>query len=349
MVNLTSPVSVTLEVTKKCTQNCFFCEPKLAGHRDVESSRGDFTEDEILRILRKLRDSKVLELLISGGEPLMREDLPKIVSTSVEYGLYPSVVTNGLFATKGMSRALREAGLKSIQVSMEGPEKIHDEITSVLGSYRSSLQGIRNLSEELDVVVSSVVTKMNYRYLPEMLEEIGREGIVKGYRTLKLMPLNRESLSQIVPPSELEVINKEIVNVAEKYGIEIIDLSSGLKKGEKQAEYSQAICSAGKTKFDILYDGSVVPCKSLKGFDFVVGNILEDEIEDMWNHPIMKEFRDLTTEKYSGMCGKCDDKWSCYSCRAIAYNLTNSIYGDDVSCFDVLKGFERKEIPTFGD
>lgn len=154
------------------------------------------------------------------------------------------------------------------------------------------------------------------------------------------MPLSIENLEQVVEPAKIRVLNEKIKEIVTKFGIDVMDLYSGLEKCEKPTKYSQTMCRAGKTDFSILSDGSVIPCKTLKGREFVVGNILEHDMEFLWNHPIMKMFRELDPDKYQSECGKCFSKWNCYSCRAIAYNLTGNLYGDDLTCFDLLKQFK---------
>jgi len=337
MVELSSPISVTFEVTPKCGLDCFFCSQRLTGHTGPEYLKNMLTTEEILRTVDKLGDANLLDILITGGEPLSRKDLPLVIRRCKGYGIYTEVVTNAHHASEKMSYDLADAGLEWIQVSLEGTEEIHDRITNRPGSYRRTMEGIRNLKGHMDVVLSSVVTMQNYRALPQLLEMIGQEELITSYRTLRLMPLSREILSQVVPPKDIKEINKEIIRIGEKYNIELMDLYCGLEKTKRQTLHSQNVCRAGKTEFSILSDGTVVPCIGFRGKELAFGNILEDEIEDLWNHPIMKEFRELRPNKYDGECGRCSSKDTCYSCRAIAYNLTGSIYGDDVSCYDLLE------------
>lgn len=338
MINLKGPYHVDFEVTSKCNLRCDFCSSIQTGHMKPQTA--DLNTDEILHVIDKLAENEVLSIFITGGEPLIREDIPQILEKCYKRDISPELVTNAQLADKNMSSRLKDAGLNGAQVSLEGPESIHDSITNLPGSYKKTIEGIKNLREEgVNIVLSSVITKENYMAIPRFFEEMCEKNLVDSYRTLRFMALSRDAFRLIVPPTEIKKMNVGIKRIATRYNVKLWDLYSGLEKGEKHIPYPQAMCKAGKTKFDILSDGSVVPCKGFKGGDFVVGNILEDDIESLWNHPIMNEFRELTPEKYTGECGNCPSKWSCYSCRAIAYNLTGDLYGDDISCFDLLKDY----------
>lgn len=345
MINLKGPYHVDFEVTSKCNLRCNFCSSIQTGH--MEPQTADLNTDETLHIIDKLAENEVLSIFITGGEPLIRGDLPQILKRCYERSTSPELVTNAQFADKNMSPRLKDAGLSGVQVSLQGPESIHNSITNVPESYEKTIDGIKNLREEgMNIVLSSVITKENYMVIPHLFEEMCEKNLLDSYRTLRLMPLSRDILKLVAPPTEVKKMNVEIKRIAKTYDVKLWDLYSGLEKGEKHIPYSQAMCKAGKTKFDILSDGSVVPCMVFKGRDFVVGNILEDDIEDLWNHPIMKELRELNPDKYTGKCGECKGKWNCYSCRAVAYNLTGDLYGDDVSCFDLLKEFQQRDIQT---
>ena len=74
-----------------------------------------------------------------------------------------------------------------------------------------------------------------------------------------------------------------------------------------------------------------------------IGNILESSVTELWNHPKMVMLRKLTPADYTGICGQCERKWTCYSARCIAYNLTGDLYGDDLSCYIVRDELEVKK------
>lgn len=338
MIKLSAPLNVTFDVVAECEQNCFFCSQKSSGHAGKEYIENTLNTEEILQVIDRLGDAGIMEIMVTGGEPLLRDDLPLVIKKCKDYNINTEVVTNGLPATKEMSERLYDAGLEWLQVSLQGPEDLHDEIVGLHGAYRRTLRGMKNLKEAgLSIVLSSVVTRRNHGRLPELLEDIGKEALITSYRTLRLMPYSKAVILETVSPSDVKELNQKIVEIAGRHGFEVLDLYAGLEKCAKPAAYAQTMCRAGKTQFGILADGTVTPCMSLKGRNFAIGNILIDSIETLWNHPTMDVFRELTPDKYDGACGQCQNKWGCYSCRAVSYNLTGTLYGDDIGCFDLLK------------
>lgn len=134
MLDLTSPISVTLETTARCNIDCFFCEPKLAEHRGPEYVAKEMFTDKIFKIIDKLADANVLELNITGGEPTLRKDLTSIIERCFDYDIYPELVTNGVNVDEELARGLHKSGLEWLQVSLQGPPQIHDEIVRTPGS-----------------------------------------------------------------------------------------------------------------------------------------------------------------------------------------------------------------------
>jgi radical SAM protein with 4Fe4S-binding SPASM domain len=107
-------------------------------------------------------------------------------------------------------------------------------------------------------------------------------------------------------------------------------------------------CSAGKVTMGILSNGDCVPCLEIKNPKMICGNILHEPLAAIWSSKPMSLVRRTTPAKYNGKCGKCELKWTCYSARCIAYNLTGDILGDDVSCYRILGKMTKNEL-TCGD
>jgi radical SAM protein with 4Fe4S-binding SPASM domain len=92
-------------------------------------------------------------------------------------------------------------------------------------------------------------------------------------------------------------------------------------------------CSAGKTSMGILSNGDCVPCLELRGEEFLCGNLLKDSLQDVWSAAPMRRLRGAGPAGYTGDCSRCGLRWTCYSARCVAYHLTGSLLGDDVSCY----------------
>ncbi len=133
----------------------------------------------------------------------------------------------------------------------------------------------------------------------------------------------------------------EIENIAREKSINLLasfcpGLSDSLHPIYEDVHPMALMCPAGKTEFAILPNGDVYPCMNLKDDPAMhVGNILKHEVTELWNHPIMLKLREITPDMYTGECGDCNKKYTCYSARCVANNLTGDLYGDDISCYKI--------------
>src|SRR5689334_13166160 len=107
------PLWLLLELTYRCPLHCAFCYNPL----DFANSTSELTTDEWLKVLREARQLGAVQLGLSGGEPLTRDDLEIIVAEAHHLGFYTNLVTSGIGLTESRINALKTAGLDHIQLS----------------------------------------------------------------------------------------------------------------------------------------------------------------------------------------------------------------------------------------
>jgi radical SAM protein with 4Fe4S-binding SPASM domain len=336
MIELKAPFMVDFEVTNACPYRCPFCEANLGQIDPVP----ELSTDKCFSVLDAIAEAGVFGVFLTGGEPFVRSDLPTLIKHCFEVGLEPTVSTNGMYLSDKNIEAVMNAGLTYLQVSIHGYGDIHDSLVRVRGAYSYVLHNLEKaIQAKLDVEVACVGLEKNFSTIPALLYDLSSVG-VKRFRILRLLASHSAHiLSQI--PSRQTIMNymPEIEKVARECGISLTaSFCPGLNPGAGviyQDIHPMAItCSAGKTECAILPNGDVYPCVNLKDSPAMrVGNILQTPLKDLWNHPIMVELRRLTPDDYTGICGKCEMKYACYSARCVAFNLTGSIYGDDLSCY----------------
>ncbi|MCX6802527.1 MAG: radical SAM protein [Candidatus Diapherotrites archaeon] len=149
----------------KCNNNCLCCpaaDKKFLGDQDLASIKQEIT-------LGFNEGSR--EVVLTGGEPTVRNDLLEIVEFCKSTGFeFIQLQTNGrMFSYEGFCKKLIEAGVNEFGPSLHGPNaKIHDYFTQSPGAFDQVVQGIKNLKElNQRVIINSVITKFNYRLLPE--------------------------------------------------------------------------------------------------------------------------------------------------------------------------------------
>ena len=166
---------VDVKVGFSCNNNCRFCV--IADKR----RRGDRTTAEIADELEKARREGCIDAVFTGGEVTIRKDLFELVATARRLGFSNiQIQTNGrMLSYRPFCEKLVEAGATEFSPALHGhtPE-IHDALTQSPGSFRQTLQGITNLSEMGQRIISnSVITVPNHRFLPELAQLLMDSGV----------------------------------------------------------------------------------------------------------------------------------------------------------------------------
>jgi len=155
-----------LKVGFQCNNRCLFC---VQGNKRYSApNKSDQEVKEILKRMKKNHDS----LVFTGGEPTVRKELVGWVRYAKKLGYQTiQIQSNGrMFSYKDYCRALIKAGANEFSPAIHGASaKIHDSQTQAPGSFNQTVQGIKNL-RELDqyIITNSVITRMNYKDLPNL-------------------------------------------------------------------------------------------------------------------------------------------------------------------------------------
>lgn len=335
---------VQLHLTERCNLRCSHCYQ--TGDRSDELSLTEIKGllAEISDMLAAWSDAYQLDftssLNVTGGEPLLRRDLFAILAEmrKREYPVY--LLTNGTLLDRDKAARLAALAVEGVQVSIEGPEDIHDSIRGK-GSFAASCRGISHLVEAgLEVTLNATLSEINVDKFAEMIA-IGRQ-----------LGVQRLGFSRLVPSgSGLELADRLLTadRVGKMYG-EIFSLESGpltivtgdpvasqLLAGSAEDDLGDVAtggCAAGISGLTILPDGTVVPCRRLP---VPIGNVRQDSLREIWaGSEVLENLRDRS--QYKGRCGACPRWAHCRGCRAIAYSYSQNrgradILADDPQCF----------------
>ena len=125
------PYALLAEITYRCPLHCPYCSNPVnlqagapatlsaTGSQDVPQKNGELTTEEWSRVIREAAALGVLQIGFSGGEPLARRDLVQLIRAAREAKLYTNLITSGIGLDDDRLRALRDAGLDSIQLSFQ--------------------------------------------------------------------------------------------------------------------------------------------------------------------------------------------------------------------------------------
>ncbi len=163
---------VVWNVTRRCNLRCVHC---YAQAKDV-SFENELSTQEGKKLLDDLSEFKVPVVLFSGGEPLVRKDLPELAEYAVQKGMRAVISTNGTMITPNMARILKEIGLSYVGISIDGMEEINDRFRGVKNAFKSAVNGIRNCQDAgIKVGLRFTINKFNVDEIPsifDMLEEM---------------------------------------------------------------------------------------------------------------------------------------------------------------------------------
>jgi len=163
---------VVWNVTRQCNLKCLHCyaHARATGGEDELSTR----EGKLL--IDDLAQFGVPVLLFSGGEPMVRKDLPELAAYAVEKGMRAVISTNGTLIDPEAARVLKEVGLSYVGISLDGMEDINDRFRGVKGAFGSALEGIKNCQAAgIKVGLRFTINKFNVTEIPSifnLLEEM---------------------------------------------------------------------------------------------------------------------------------------------------------------------------------
>jgi radical SAM protein with 4Fe4S-binding SPASM domain len=267
---------------------------------------------------------------ITGGEPFLRRDLFEILREVKEKEFEIYLLTNGTLVDRARARKLAELGVNGVQVSLEGPEEVHDAIRGK-GSYDAAIAGVERLVDAgLDVTLNVTLSDLNADEVRKVVSFGSHAGVRQvGFSRLVPDGKGRALLSRMLSPERLRelygsLFSLELASLAIVTGDPVAAQMRITAKGDA-GDTAISGCSAGVAGLTILPNGNVTPCRRLP---LSLGNVRKDSLRELWaTSPILEALRDRS--RYKGRCGACERWARCRGCRAIAYAWSRSRGEDD--------------------
>jgi radical SAM protein with 4Fe4S-binding SPASM domain len=320
---------IAWEVTAACNLSCEYCRASASASPD----EGELSTVEALAFIDQVAPLKPM-IILSGGEPLLRPDVFDLAEYARDRGIRVSLATNGTHLSPEMVRRIKQAGIKRISISLDGPgPEVHDAARGS-GSFDLAMRGIRNLRGEVDFQINMTITKGNLDQVGATMDLAERLGAV-AFHLFFLVPTGRGSEEELVTPEEQDEIlrwvaqeckNRKIevkVTCAPQYGRVVREV---LTESERKGMMGSA-CLAGTSFVFVSRTGDVCPCGYLP---VVAGNVRMESFPEIWeNSPV---FLDLRKRELGGRCGRCDYRKVCGGCRARAYAKTGDYLESDPLC-----------------
>ncbi|MGQ9629027.1 MAG: putative heme d1 biosynthesis radical SAM protein NirJ2 [bacterium] len=314
---------ISWNVTKQCNLQCKHCY-RDAGARDSD----ELTTEEGKALLSEIAGAGFKIIVLSGGEPLMREDILDLISHASGVGLRPVLGSNGELITPDMARRLKAAGAMRIGISLDSTDpRKHDEFRASPGSFERAIRGMRSCREAgLQFQMHTTVMDWNADEA-EALIDLALELGASAHHFFFLVPTGRAKniAEESLREAEYERLLRRILRKQREVSIELkptcaphfmrIADQMGMKM-----RYAKG-CLAGISYCVVIPNGDVHPCPYLP---IKVGNVRETPFGEIWRGNGI--FDTLRSEEYGGKCGQCKYSKTCGGCRARAYYYSGGDY-----------------------
>lgn len=293
------------ECTLRCNMKCRHCGSDCK----VSTLQPDMPFEDFRKVLERIRetyDPHRILIILSGGEPLVREDIVSCGRSIYEMEFPWGMVSNGRLMSDRKIDELLWAGMRSATISLDGLEDDHDWMRGTPGAFGYASHAIQRLAAEpgikFDVV--TCVNSRNFSRLPELKEYLISLGL-KDWRIFTVFPVGRAATDP-----ELQIDNgqyrelMDFIAATRKEGRINVSYACEGYLGSYEGKVRDHLfsCQAGLGVASVRIDGAISGCNSIRS-ELDQGNIYTDDFIDVWEHRFGK-FRDHGWMR-TGECADC--------------------------------------------
>lgn len=288
------PLSLSIEPTNYCNLKCAECP---TGNNALTRKKGNIDLNLYKKVVSENKKSLTYLLLYFQGEPFLNKDIYDMILYASNSQIYTMTSTNGHFITEETAKKIIESKLDKLIISVDGTTQETYEKYRIGGNLQTVLNGIQNLTEEKKrqnksypyIELQFLILKSNEHQIPK-IKELG-----------KYLGVNKVSLKT----AQIYDLNK---------GIELIPTIQKYSRYEKNSDSTYTFkrklknkCWRAWSSAVVSIEGNVVPCCYDKDTQYVMGNLNENSLHNIWKNTIYTKFRKtiLTKKKSLKMCEDC--------------------------------------------
>ncbi len=358
---------VAWEITRSCNLFCAHCRASADNSRysDELSIDGCYRLiDQILEVGRPI-------IILTGGEPLVRQDVFQIAGYAVSRGLRVVMGSNGTLITEDIATRMKAIPVSRVGISLDFPmANLQDDFRGKAGAFAAAMAGIASARQAgLEIQINCTVTRLNVIYLDKLLSlalDVGAvafhpfllvpTGRGKGLESVELSPPEYEDTLNWIYNKQLELGDRIFFKptdaphylrvVAQRKRTATVNIASSGQNTVASGGHghpANAItrgCLAGTGFCFISHQGKVKGCGYL---DVEAGDIKKQSFSQIWSDsPLFNQLRDLSNIK--GKCGACEYKRVCGGCRARAYETTGDYLEAEPYC--IYEPMKARKIKT---
>lgn len=344
---------VVWNMTQRCNLKCVHCY----AHALEEDGQDPISTAQAKVMIDDLAQFGAPVMLFSGGEPLVRADMPELAKYATSKGMRAVISTNGTLITREKAKILKDVGLSYVGVSLDGGEAVHDDFRGVKGSYKKALEGLDYCREEgIKVGLRFTINKRNAAEVPKIFtlmkeREIPRVCFYHLVYSGRGSELIKEDLSHQETRAMVDLIMDETRALYDAgYEKEVLTVDNHadgpylwmrlLKEDPKRAaEVFELLSfnegnSSGRGFGCISWDGKVSADQFWR--HHVFGNVLDRPFSEIWTDPNIELLHNLKDKRphVKGRCAKCKFLNVCGgNFRARAEAVYGDVWAEDPACY----------------
>ena len=303
------PAAVTLELTRRCPLGCLHCY--LPETRGRAKAGRELSTVQWKNIIKQLAGAGALYLVFTGGEPLLRPDLPELCRFAKGLKLDVRVYSTGLGLTSAAAAEFKRAGVSAFELSFYGRPATHDAITGVEGSFGSSLASARQLKKAgLKVKLKTPLMKMNFSQAGWLKSLAAREGFGIAFDPVitSANDGNRSALAQ-------RLTGPRLARAVKLLGPAVLSGQAPLPAAGLSPLGADILCGAGRNVCAVGAGGELYPCLQLQ---VRLGDLRRQKFAALWRKsPWLKKWRSFGTKDLKG-CAGCGLMDFCSRCPGIS-------------------------------
>lgn len=329
-----------IEITGKCNMHCLHCRGRDS--KELNKDMPIWAIKKIIDFAKKHAEGDLIEIVLSGGEPLLHPNIKEILDYCTEVNVLKEITTNGSLIDEQYIELLKKYEISNMSVSMDSAiaEK-HDYIRQSKGAFDKAVNAIKlMLNNNINARVRSTISKVNIDEMEDivlLVESLGVKSLAFG----AVIPVgNAINMTDSIFMTKQEMKNfiDKFFLLKQKYEgrIDIItnECLHGLRylsdlNNSSENDYELNGCTAGVVTFNVLLNGDITPCSMLHER---IANIYEDEELDKC-YMTSDFIKRLLDRDYDGKCGICKYKYECGGCRVRSKYFYGDYFNTDPLCW----------------
>ncbi len=344
---------VVWNMTQQCNLKCVHCYAQAKTTRQTN----ELSTEEGKQLIDDLSKMGAPVILFSGGEPLMRKDMPELAAYAVDKGMRAVISTNGTLIDAQTARLLKDIGLSYVGISLDGMQEINDRFRGVEGAFQAAMNGIENCQKAgIKVGLRFTINKFNVNEIPAVFDLLEERNIpricfyhlVYAGRGSSLIhddltrEETREAVDLIIDRTQAlyeKGIEKEVLTVDNHADGPYLYLRLVREKSPRADEVLKLLRmnegnNSGRGIGCVSWDGSVHADQFWRHYSF--GNVRQRPFSEIWHdlsNPLMRRLKEKK-KHVTGRCAQC--RWldvCAGNFRVRAEAVFGDVWAPDPACY----------------